>query len=187
MGRWEPDAQGRLRRAALELFLERGFEETTVGDIASAAGVTERTFFRYFADKREVLFDSERSLETAVLEAIEDTAPEVGPLDTAARAMIAGSAVLPERAYARARGSAISATPSLLERERLKLASLASAMADALRRRGVAEPAASLAAESAVAVFHIGFQQWTASDDGPDLATSIADALAGLKALSAAS
>jgi AcrR family transcriptional regulator len=187
MGRWEPDAQGRLRRAALDLFLTRGFDETTVGDIASAAGVTERTFFRYFSDKREVLFDSTRTLEASVLEAIAATPPDVGPLDAAGRAMVVGSGVMPERPYAQARSRAILSTPSLLERERMKLASLATVVAVALRERGVVEPAASLAAESAVAVFHVGFQQWISTDDGPDLAACVADALAGLKALSTAS
>ena len=56
MGRWEPDARGRLVKAAMELYGERGFEQTTVAEIAERAGLTERTFFRHFADKREVLF-----------------------------------------------------------------------------------------------------------------------------------
>jgi AcrR family transcriptional regulator len=186
MGRWEPDAQGRLRRAALELYLARGFDETTVSEIAAAAGVTERTFFRYFRDKREVLFDAEQSLERTVLAAIADTPADVGPLDTAGRAVIAGAAVMPDRGYAALRARAIASTPSLLERERLKLASLAAAVATALRDRGVPEPTASLAAESAVAVFHVGFQQWTAAERGPELAACIAAALDDLKALTSA-
>ena len=63
MGRWEPGARGRLARVALELYAERGFEQTTVEDIAERAGVTERTFFRHFADKREVLFDGSAVLQ----------------------------------------------------------------------------------------------------------------------------
>jgi hypothetical protein len=56
MTRWEPNARGRLEQAALALYGERGFENTTVAEIAARAGLTERTFFRHFADKREVLF-----------------------------------------------------------------------------------------------------------------------------------
>ena len=63
MGRWKPDARGRLEQAAFELFTERGFEQTTVAEIAERAGLTERTFFRYFADKREVLFAGADALQ----------------------------------------------------------------------------------------------------------------------------
>src|SRR4051812_5557079 len=70
MGRWEPGARGRLTRAALELYLDPGYEQTTVADIAARAGVTERTFFRHFADKREVLFDGSAEFQATVLAAI---------------------------------------------------------------------------------------------------------------------
>ena len=70
MGRWEPDARGRLEQAALELFEERGYARTTVGDIASRAGLTERTFFRYFTDKREVLFSGSGAVESLMVESI---------------------------------------------------------------------------------------------------------------------
>ena len=63
MARWEPDARGRLEKAALDVFRERGYAHTTVGDIAERAGLTERTFFRYFTDKREVLFSGSKELE----------------------------------------------------------------------------------------------------------------------------
>jgi AcrR family transcriptional regulator len=64
MGRWEPDARGRLEQAALDLYQDRGFEQTTVTEIAERAGLTERTFFRYFADKREVVFGGQDMLHT---------------------------------------------------------------------------------------------------------------------------
>ena len=67
MGRWEPDARGRLAKAALELYSEQGFDQTTVEDIARRAGLTERTFFRHFSDKREVLFSGASALETQLL------------------------------------------------------------------------------------------------------------------------
>lgn len=85
MGRWEPDAQGRMRLAALELYLDPGFEQTTVADIAERAGVTERTFFRYFTDKREVLFDATGQMEHDVLAVLAATDPSLPALDAAGR------------------------------------------------------------------------------------------------------
>ena len=79
MGRWEPDARGRLMQAALELYGERGFEQTTVAEIAQRAGLTERTFFRHFADKREVLFSGE--VDDLVLSALADARPSAAPID----------------------------------------------------------------------------------------------------------
>src|SRR5689334_19619355 len=133
VGRWEPDAQGRLTRAALELYAERGFDRTTVADIAARAGVTERTFFRYFADKREVLFDGAHTLERAVVDGIAAAPATATPIDVVAEAFAGASSVLEDRRdFARQRAAAIAATPALQERELLKLAALGSAAAAAL-------------------------------------------------------
>jgi hypothetical protein len=61
MGRWEPNVRGRLARAALVLSAEKGYDNTTVAEIAASAGVTERTFYRYFADKADALFPDNTS------------------------------------------------------------------------------------------------------------------------------
>src|ERR1700712_2627133 len=87
MGRWLPDAQGRLARAALDLYSERGFEQTTALEIAERAGVTERTFFRYFADKREVLFQGSEELQRIILEAIAEAPGDMRPSDMVVAAM----------------------------------------------------------------------------------------------------
>ena len=171
MGRWKPDAQGRLAQAALELYGERGFEQTTVADIAARAGLTERTFFRHFADKREVLFPDNHIFEGAVTGAV-------------AAGLDAIAALLQERpSFARQRQGIISANPDLQERERHKLASLATGAARALRDRGVGEPAASLAAEAGIAVFRIAFARWVEDPDGRDLASVIHESLHELKAV----
>lgn len=187
MGRWEPDAQGRMIRAAMELFAERGFEQTTAGDIAERAGVTERTFFRHFADKREVLFDGSRTLERTAVEAILAAPAGHTPLDAALAGMLAAAGLLDGRREHSVRRSAIiAANPALQERELLKLAALAEATAGALRTRGVAEPAATLAAQSAVTVFHVGFARWV-GDAGtevpPGIGTCITEAAAALRTL----
>lgn len=185
MGRWEPDARGRLMRAALELYAERGFDQTTVADIAERAGVTERTFFRYFTDKREVLFDGAGRLQEVVVEAIA-SAPAAAPMEVTAQAFATGAALLEERRdFARQRAAVIAATPSLQERELLKLASLGAAAAEALRRRGVPGPAAGLAAETGVTVFRIGFERWIGDASSATLAQCIREALEELKALTA--
>jgi AcrR family transcriptional regulator len=181
MARWEPDAKGRLMLAALDLFTERGYEQTTVADIAQRAGVTERTFFRHFADKREVLFDGAGALQETVVAAIA-AAPGGTPLEVVGKAMERAAAQLePRRDFARRRAAAIAATPSLLERELLKLAALAAAAGEALRGRGVPEPAASLAAEAGVAVFRVAFERWIG--DQPDFPAGIRGTFGELRAL----
>src|SRR5215469_13715779 len=86
MSRWEPNARGRLEQAALELYCERGFDQTTVTEISERAGLTERTFFRYFADKREVLFWGQEHLRDLYVRAIV-AAPETdAPIDLVAAA-----------------------------------------------------------------------------------------------------
>ena len=165
MGRWEPDARGRLEQAALELYGERGFEQTTVAEIAERAGLTERTFFRHFADKREVLFGGRRRAAGAARRARSPTRPPSrAPIDAVAAGARRRRRLL-RRSGATSRASArpiIAANAELQERELIKLASLAAALADALRRRGVGDPAASLAAEAGIAVFKIAFERWVA-------------------------
>ncbi|CAM5692893.1 TetR family transcriptional regulator [Mycolicibacterium aubagnense] len=182
VGRWEPNAQGRLEQAALELYLQQGFDETTVAEIAARAGLTERTFFRHFTDKREVLFRG-RQLAEALEAAIDDAPAAAAPLDVVAAALESLSDFFVERRpHARQRQAVISANPSLQERELIKLASLATTMCDALRRRGVADPAASLVAEAGIAVFKVAFDHWLTDPADRSLAEHIREALAELKA-----
>ncbi|MUL80033.1 TetR family transcriptional regulator [Mycolicibacterium sp. CBMA 226] len=182
MGRWEPNAQGRLEQAALELYLEQGFDETTVAEIAARAGLTERTFFRHFADKREVLFRG-RELADALEAAIDDIPAATAPLDAVAAAVESLSDFFADRRpHARQRQTVISANPSLQERELIKLASLATSIRDALRRRGVGDPAASLVAETGVAVFKVAFEHWLTDPADRSLAEHVREALAELKA-----
>ncbi|WP_382309992.1 TetR/AcrR family transcriptional regulator [Herbiconiux sp. UC225_62] len=186
MGRWEPGAAGRLAQAALELYAERGYEQTTVLDIAERAGVTERTFFRHFADKREVLFDRSNALQETVVAAVAAAPPDLPPLEVVGAAMERAGVFLEDRReFARKRAAAIAANPSLQERELFKMATLGSAVATALHARGVSSPAAAIAAEAGVAVFRLGFERWVSNDDAPDLPACIRDSLAALRALTA--
>src|ERR1700730_11018175 len=134
VARWEPDARGRLQQAALELYSERGYDRTTVAEIAARAGLTERTFFRYFADKREVLFWGAGALQELLVDSLADAPDSTAPMDAVSMALEAAAPVWePRRDSSRRRQAVIAAHAELQERELIKLASLASAMADALR------------------------------------------------------
>jgi AcrR family transcriptional regulator len=186
MTRWEPNGRGRLELAALALYGERGFENTTVAAIAGRAGLTERTFFRHFADKREVLFSGADTLQELLVTSVAAAPDCVAPIDAVGAALESAGALLQERReYARQRAAIIAANAELRERELIKLASLASAIADALRRRGVADPAASLSAEAGIAVFRIAFERWVEETNQRDLPELIRDSLAELKAVTA--
>jgi AcrR family transcriptional regulator len=186
MARWEPDSRGRLEQAALALFGERGFENTTVAEIASRAGLTERTFFRHFADKREVLFSGAGTLQDLLVSGVAGAPEAAAPIDAVVAALEAAGALLQERReYSRQRQMVIAANTELRERELIKLASLASALADALRRRGVKDPAASLTGEAGIAVFKIAFERWIDTTSHRDLPQLIRDSLDELKAVTA--
>ncbi len=170
----------------MELYSERGFEQTTVAEIAARAGLTERTFFRHFADKREVLFAGADQLQEIVVSAVISAPDSATPIDAAAAGVEAAGALLQERReFARQRQTVIAANAELRERELIKLASLAAAIAEALRRRGVKDPAASLAAEAAIAAFRIGFERWASKAKAPALPWLIRDSLDELRAVTA--
>jgi AcrR family transcriptional regulator len=186
MARWEPNARDRLQQAALELYGERGFEQTTVAEIAKRAGLTERTFFRYFADKPEVLFSGSEILQEGVVTRVATAADSTAPIDAVASALEATAHFFQDiRSYSVQRQAVIEANPGLRERELIKMAKLASAIALALRRRGVGEPAATLAAEAGIAAFKTAFQRWINEPQQPDFAALIRDSIDELKAVTA--
>ena len=187
MSRWQPDAAGRLQRAAFELYAERGYDETTVAEIADRAGLTERTFFRHFADKREVLFSGSGELQRLMVDAVNAAPPSATPMEAITVGLAAASTVFDasRRPYSRQRQAVIDANPELQERELVKLASLAAALADALRRRGVQDPAAGLTAEAGVAVFRVAFEHWVRDDSDRDFARFVHDGIAELRTVAA--
>ena len=173
----------RLQRAALELFGERGYDRTTAAEIAARAGVTERTFFRQFPDKREVLFDGEAILRAALTAAIAAAPDELGPLDTLFRAFRSVLPLLEEnRPYSKPRQDVIAGTPALHERELAKVGALADALADALKARGVADLKAVLAAQTGMAAFAHVTISWLETPE-PGLAERLDLAIHELRAL----
>ncbi|MEV6445933.1 helix-turn-helix domain-containing protein [Amycolatopsis sp. NPDC051716] len=168
MARWEPNAPERLSKAALELFAERGYENTTVIDIAARAGLTKSTFFRHFQDKREVLFGGS-TVAGLLAEAVAGAPETSAPLEAVACAMDAldGKVFTAERReFSALRRAVISAHPELREREALKGLALTAAMTDALRQRGVAELGARVAAELGALAMKIAYERWSCADAG---------------------
>jgi AcrR family transcriptional regulator len=168
MGRWQGGASERLRDAALGLFITQGYDGTTVAEIAAAAGLTERTFFRHFSDKREVLFVDQREFELAFLAGLPGGDGDDDDPMAMISGVLAGAATLfPEerRSWSRARQSVIAANIALQERELLKLSSLAVSLTRALTARGVDAASAALAGETGVTVFRTSFALWVAEGE----------------------
>jgi AcrR family transcriptional regulator len=187
MSRWEPNARGRLEQAAMELYGERGFEQTTVAEIAERAGLTERTFFRYFADKREVLFGGAEEVRGLLVDAVAAAPDSSTPLEAVGAGLTAFATLLDEqrgRQFARKRQRIIASNDELRERELIKLATWAAALADALRARGVDEAAANLAGEVGIAVFKTAFERWVTTSRGLKLTELLRETLDNLKGLS---
>lgn len=186
MGRWEPDAEGRFRAAAMELFVERGYEQTTVADIAERAGLTGRTFFRYFADKREVLFHGSERLQQTMVSALRHAPARATPIEAITAALDATAGFFDDnREFARQRSSVIASNAELRERELIKLATLSAALAEGLRSRGIAEPDASLAAEAGIAVFRVAFGLWVDESEQRSFSEIVSESLARLRTLAA--
>lgn len=179
----EGDARARLQQAAVELFQERGYDRTTAAEIAARAGVTERTFFRHFPDKREVLFTGQAVLADALTAAIADAPAGLGPLDVLFRAFRAVTQLLEDnRPFSAPRQKVISATPALHERELAKLEALSNAIAHALKARSLSDLEAALAARVGVAAFAHVTLSWL-ENEKPGLAERLARSEQALKTL----
>jgi AcrR family transcriptional regulator len=186
MGRWEPNASGRLREAAMELFAERGYEQTTVGEIAERAGLSARTFFRHYADKREVLFAGSEVLQERLAEAVEAAPEPLSPMGAVAAALDAFAELLGgDHDFSRRRQAVVAANAELRERELNKLATLAAVLGEALRRRGVGATEAALAAETGIAILRVAFAQWVAGPGERELREVMRESLEHLATLAA--
>ncbi|WP_037914638.1 TetR family transcriptional regulator [Actinacidiphila yeochonensis] len=184
MPRSGAEARRRLQQAALELYQERGFDRTTTAEIAARAGVNERTFFRHFPDKREVLFDGESDLRAALTQAVAEAPEGLQPLDVLLGAFRKAEGILEgNRPFAEPRLRLIAATPALRERDLAKATSVTEAMAEALRQRGVADRLAGLAARTGWAAFHQAAQDWI-DDPSRSLDEHLLEAFDDLRALS---
>lgn len=166
MSRWEPDPKGRLQRAAMELFLERGYAGVTVADITERAGLTKRSFFNHFHDKREVLFAGSEAFQRTLTEALAAADPAADPLEAATSALTqAGLSLASYGQVAAARRDLIASSTELQERELVKMATLGRALQEGLRARGAAPTVARFTAEASITAFNAAYDDWI---DHPD-------------------
>lgn len=186
MGRWEPGARERLEQAALDLFLEQGFNETTVPQITARAGLTTRTFFRYFADKREVLFAHEELLPSQVASFMAEAPSSLNPMELIAERLAPAAAQIFEGRsvdYLLRRRAAVDAEPALHERELRKFSLMAQALEQGFCHRGVDDLTARLAAEIAVTTFRVAVTRWLNQRGDPDLPDVINQTLVAIRQL----
>jgi AcrR family transcriptional regulator len=182
MARWEPDAQARLQRAAVELFIERGYADVTVAEIAARAGLSKRSFFNHFTDKREVLFAGAKDFEASVVKHLSLAGEDLDPIDAALTALTrAGLGLAGYGEYARIRQELIASSTELRERDLIKMASMSAAIAAALGRRGVPPRTAALTAQAAVAVFTLAYADWIEEGTTADLPAMMECSLADLR------
>ncbi|TNC27758.1 TetR/AcrR family transcriptional regulator [Amycolatopsis alkalitolerans] len=188
MGRWEPNARDRLLRAALELFVDRGYENVTVAEIAARAGLTKRTFFRHVTDKREVLFGGQEDLLRTFTDAIAAAPDSATPIAAIAAGVEAAGAVfrLDRRELVLQRQAVIASNDDLRERETLKSATLTATIAGALRERGVTEPVAGLAAEFGNLAFRTTFARWVSPGNQREFTELARETVGELRAATAA-
>lgn len=175
----------RLLKAALELYRERGYDRTTTAEIAARAGVTERTFFRHFPDKREVLFDGEAAFHAALTIAIAEAPDTLGPMDVLLWTFRSIEKMIEDnRPFTEPAQEVIARTPALQERQLAKAASTIVAVAAALRLRGMEANLATLAAGTGMAVFGHAARAWV-EDPSLSLGTHLERAFQALHGLSA--
>ncbi len=172
MPRWEHGSEDRLKKAAIELFDEQGFENTSVIEIAERARVTTRTFFRYFSDKREVLFAGSDDLRAVLVEKLLEAPDVAQPLQLVTGVLAEFNwESIGSRDSQRRRQAVIDANPELLERDLIKNHSIAVGFIDALRQRGVDADIAQLAARVGTQIFSTAYARWLEEGDEADLAT----------------
>jgi AcrR family transcriptional regulator len=174
----------RLQEAALKLYETRGYEETTAADIAAEAGVTQRTFFRHFPDKREVLFGGEDEFINALTNAVRSVPQGVGPLEALFRAFPSVAPLfIKNRPFTAPRQRIIAGQPALQERAQTKTRAVTSALAAAFRQRGVPERTASLAAQVGMAALGHAVAAWFETES-TDLGAHVEQAFNELRDLS---
>jgi AcrR family transcriptional regulator len=183
MPRWKPDAADRLQAAALELFDEQGFERTTVAEIAQRAGLTQRTFFNHFADKREVLFGLSSEVQREIVREITTGDDSLPPLDAVVRAfaVVADTLFEDRRTAVTRRHAVLAANPELQERELSKSAGLAEAIAAVLQARGCDPETAFVAAGAAMLAQQVAFRKWTHPGETRALRDLLSEAVQALR------
>ncbi|MGW4209076.1 helix-turn-helix domain-containing protein [Lentzea sp. NPDC004789] len=179
MARWDPGTEDRLRRAALELYAEHGYDNVTITQIAERAGITRRSYFRYFPDKREVLFAGADQLPPVIVDAVLASGEEAALAVALDAARHVGGLLVARAEQTAERRAVIESSPELRERERSKAAAITAALADGLVRRGVAAGEARLVARLVAVALHEAFERWI--DTGEDFASCLDAVVASIR------
>lgn len=185
VGRWQPDARERLERASLELFVAQGFAETTVPQITARAGLTTRTFFRHFVDKREVLFADEGDIPALATRLIAEAPASLSPMEVMVQGLetVAATHFAADVEYFKTRRAVIDSDDGLRERELRKLAALSEAIRSGFRDRGADDLAACLTAHVTVTVFSVSIGRWLAEDGKASLSSILHHTLGALRSV----
>ena len=169
----------------MTLFAERGFTATTVPEIAEAAGLTTRTFFRHFADKREVLFANEIDVPALASRMIADAPAGLSPMQIIAGSLEAVAAAQFSGGvdYFLARKAIIQSDDGLREREMHMMSRLSEALREGFVARGVDGLTADLTAQMTLAVFGTSIGRWLRQGGDADLPELLHDTLARLRSV----
>jgi len=188
VSRWEPNARGRLEQAALELFAEQGFADTTVPQITARAGLTTRTFFRHFSDKREVLFSYEEQLPGVIATLMSEAPAHLTAMEVMDRGLgtTVASRFEGQREYLMKRQAVVLSDASLRERELRKLSILSAAIHAGFLERGLSDLDATIAAQVGVTVFDVAVTRWLAQDSGRALPELFHETLEAVRNLTSA-
>ena len=175
MSRWEPDARGRLLRAAIDLFAERGYDATTAAQIAARAGLTKTTLFRHFADKREIVFQGQDALISAAVAGVEEAPPGTPPMPLlwAGISALCGAHAEDFRDTGRQLDPILAQSPELQERATFKRFAITRALQDALTGRLTYPRQAGVLADIGVRAYYEGFSSWIRSTDDEPFADAV--------------
>ncbi|OLF16987.1 TetR/AcrR family transcriptional regulator [Actinophytocola xanthii] len=183
MGRWRPDARERLQQAAFELFAEQGFAATTVPEITTRAGLTTRTFFRHFADKREVFFADEVEMPKVVATLMAEAPASATPMALILEGMrpLVETRFEGRKEVLRQRRELLRSDDGLRERDLRKRAAMADAIREGLLARGLDRTRAALIAETGVTLVYVAIAEWLDTDDDRRLDDIIREAFETLR------
>jgi AcrR family transcriptional regulator len=175
----------RLTRAAMALFLERGFEATTLDDIATAADISRRSFFHYFASKEDVVFAWQEESMAALIAAVA-ARPSDEPILTAAENAITTMVRRIEPGEAIAMACLKRDNPALQARDQVKYEKLERALTDALSKRAghrTEKLQARLVAMIAAGAMRIGGELWAAEGAREKPETLVKRTFAAIRAI----
>jgi AcrR family transcriptional regulator len=180
-------AYAEITSIAMKLFLDQGFEQTTIDQIAATASISRRSFFRYFGTKEDIVLGHLASRGELARDALEQVPPTVGPWDALRTALHAVDALSVEPGVTLKIATMMYGTPSLRSRSIEKHLHWQSLLVPDIRRRlgidedDIANPVPAAIVASAIACLDVAGEVWVAGDGHADLAALYDQAAAGVR------